>query len=114
MTICENCLILYNKRYSYVKIILQVRFLAAKGGKSTKDSVKSMFSCLFSNDLTKLCNWTGLGQKISFKGLILKNIVHNKFENSSLLLVYFLSYFQQFSKRQYCRIQNKVCCHCRK
>ncbi|XP_046890565.1 uncharacterized protein LOC124477078 [Hypomesus transpacificus] len=55
---------------------LRVRFLAAKGGKSTKDSVKRMFSCMFSNDLTKLCNWTGLGQKIAFKGLILKNIVH--------------------------------------
>ncbi|KAJ8001130.1 hypothetical protein DPEC_G00188030 [Dallia pectoralis] len=35
-----------------------------------------MISCLFSNDLTKLCNWTGLGQKIAFKGLMLKNIVH--------------------------------------
>ncbi|KAJ7991331.1 hypothetical protein DPEC_G00296210 [Dallia pectoralis] len=49
-----------------------IRFLAAKGGKSIKDSVKRMISCLFSNDLTKLCNWTGLGQKIAFKGLMFK------------------------------------------
>jgi len=58
--------------------MLQVRFLAAKGGKTTKDSIRRMLSSLFSNDLSRLCNWTGLGQKISFKQLKLKDIVHSK------------------------------------
>ncbi|KAK6292589.1 hypothetical protein J4Q44_G00371730 [Coregonus suidteri] len=53
-----------------------VMFLAAKGGKSVKDSVRRMFACLFSNDLSRFCNWTGLGHKISFRQLALKSIVH--------------------------------------
>ncbi|XP_065109372.1 uncharacterized protein [Paramisgurnus dabryanus] len=53
-----------------------VKFLSVKGGKTLKDCVRRMLACLFSNDLSRQCNWTGQGQKIPFKQLTLKNIVH--------------------------------------
>ncbi|KAJ8007677.1 hypothetical protein DPEC_G00096640 [Dallia pectoralis] len=53
-----------------------VTYLASRGGKNLKDSVKRIFQSLFTNHLSIQMNWTGSGQKVSFNNLHLKRVIH--------------------------------------
>uniref|UniRef100_A0AAY5KJW0 DUF4806 domain-containing protein n=1 Tax=Esox lucius TaxID=8010 RepID=A0AAY5KJW0_ESOLU len=53
-----------------------VAYLASRGGRNLKDSVKRIFQSLFTNNLAMGMNWTGSGQKVSFNSLHLKRVIH--------------------------------------
>ncbi|KAJ8351641.1 hypothetical protein SKAU_G00231170 [Synaphobranchus kaupii] len=53
-----------------------VAFFASRGGKSVRDGVRRIMVGLFTNTLANVINWTGAGQKVAFKSLQLKHIVH--------------------------------------
>ncbi|KAJ7983686.1 hypothetical protein DPEC_G00374030 [Dallia pectoralis] len=57
-----------------------VTYLASRGGKNLKDSVKRIFQSLFTNHLSIQMNWTGSGQKVSFNNLHLKRVIHRAAE----------------------------------
>ncbi|KAL7370893.1 hypothetical protein ABVT39_013670 [Epinephelus coioides] len=54
-----------------------INFLAARGGKTLKDTVRKIFEVLFPNILAVKMNWTGAGKKLAFKSLMLKTIIHS-------------------------------------
>ncbi|KAJ7983572.1 hypothetical protein DPEC_G00376470 [Dallia pectoralis] len=54
-----------------------VTYLASRGGKKLKDSVKIIFQSLFTNHLSIQMNWTGSGQKVSCNNLHLKRVIHS-------------------------------------
>ncbi|KAJ8380481.1 hypothetical protein SKAU_G00012590 [Synaphobranchus kaupii] len=53
-----------------------VSSLASKGGRSVRNAVRAMVPCLISNVVARGLNWTGAGEKLAFRDLVLRKILH--------------------------------------
>ncbi|KAG5832310.1 hypothetical protein ANANG_G00289750 [Anguilla anguilla] len=50
--------------------------LASKGGRSVRNAVRAMVPCLVSNTVARGLNWTGAGEKLAFRDLILRKVLN--------------------------------------